>query len=299
MTAPSVRAALLIALAGFGSLSVGDALVKSMAGAWPAPAVSALRYGFGALGLALYVALSRGRSGFVLPRPGLQAGRGAAVALATLCFFLGVMAMPLADATAIQFTSPILTALLAPLVLRERTGRATWLATLLAFAGVLVVLRPNLIEIGPAALFPLGAAFGMSWLMMLNRMTAGAAPVMVMQFLLAAFAAPLLVAAAATLHITGLVEVGPPSAVTVLKCLGVALFATLGHTLIFAAVARADASVVAPMTYVQLLVAAALGWAWFGDPPDAAAFGGAALIIAGGLLLWRAQRVRDLGEAPS
>ena len=168
------RLALPIALAGFCTLSVGDAVVKSMAGEWPAPAVSALRYGFGALGLAVYVALAHGRAGFVMPRPGLQVGRGAAVALATLCFFLGVMAMPLADATAIQFTSPILTALLAPLVLGERTRRTTWIATLLAFAGVLVVLRPNVMEIGLAAFFPIGAAFGMSWLMMLNRMTAGA-----------------------------------------------------------------------------------------------------------------------------
>jgi len=292
------RFALPIALAGFCSLSVGDALVKSMAGEWPAPAVSALRYCFGAAGLACYVALAHGRSGFVLPRPGLQLGRGAAVALATLCFFLGVMAMPLADATAIQFTSPILTALLAPLVLGERTHRTTWIATLLAFTGVLVVLRPNVAEIGLAAFFPVGAAFGMSWLMMLNRMTAGAAPVMVMQFLLAAIAAPLLVAAAAAFHFAGH-RIGWPSAEVVAKCLGVALFATLGHTLIFAAVARASASVVAPMTYVQLLVAAGLGWLWFGDSADAATFGGAALIIAGGLLLWRAQRLRDLGEAPS
>jgi drug/metabolite transporter (DMT)-like permease len=295
---PHVRAALLLALAGFCSLSVGDALVKSMAGAWPAPAVSALRYGFGAAGLGLYVALRFGRAGFVMPRPWLQAGRGAAVAVATLCFFLGVMAMPLADATAIQFTSPILTALLAPLVLGERTHRTTWAATLLAFAGVLVVLRPNLVEIGLAALFPLGAAFGMSWLMMLNRKTAGVAPVMVMQFLLAATAAPLLLAAAALFDVAG-GRIGFPSAEVVLKCLGVALLATMGHTLIFAAVARASASVVAPMTYVQLLVAAALGWLLFGDAPDAATFAGAALIIGGGLLLWRAQRAQDLGEAPS
>ena len=293
------RAALLLALAGFCSLAVGDAVVKSMAGAWPAPAVAALRYSFGVAGLAGYVAWRFGRAGFVMPRPGLQLGRGAAVALATLCFFMAVMSMPLADATAIQFTSPILTALLAPLVVGERTRPATWAATLFAFAGVLVVLRPNLAEIGLAALFPLGAAFGMSWLMMLNRMTAGLAPVMVMQLLLGVVAAPALVAAAATLHFAGLVVIGPPSWLTVAKCLGVAVLATLGHSLIFAAVERASASVVAPMTYVQLLVAAGLGWLWFGDSPDAATFGGAALIIAGGLLLWRAQRVEDLGEAPS
>jgi drug/metabolite transporter (DMT)-like permease len=296
--AQHARSALLIALAGFLSLAFGDALVKSMAGQWPAPAVAALRYSFGAVGLTLYVALRHGREGFVMPRPWLHVGRGAAVALATLCFFLGVMAMPLADATAIQFTSPILTALLAPLVLGERTRPATWAATLLAFLGVLIVLRPNLLEIGPAALFPMGAAFGMSWLMMFNRMAAGDAPVMVMQFLVAVVAAPLLIAAAAAFHASG-VTIGWPSAVVVLKCLGVAGFATAGHALIFAAVERASASTVAPMTYVQLLVAAFLGWLWFGDAPDAATFGGAALIIGGGLLLWRAQRVRHLREEPT
>ena len=271
-------------------------MVKSIAGEWPAHAVSALRYSVGAAGLTAWVAWRHGRAGFVMPMPMVQLGRGAAVALATLCFFMGVMAMPLADATAIQFTSPIMTALLAPFVLREATGRATWAATLLAFAGVLIVLRPNLMEIGAAALFPVGAAFGMSWLMMLNRMAAGAAPVMVMQWLVATVAAPLLVAAAAILHFAGF-EIPPPSALTVAKCVAVALLATLGHALIFEAVSRASASSVAPMTYVQLIVAAGLGWALFGDPPDAATFGGAALIIAGGLVLWRAQKARDLGEA--
>lgn len=282
------RTALLIALAGFCSLSIGDAVVKSMAGEWPAPAVSALRYCFGAAGLAAMVAWRRGRAGFVMPRPWLQFGRGAAVSLATVCFFVGVMAMPLADATAIQFTSPIVTALLAPFVLGERTGRTTWAATLLAFAGVLIVLRPNLYALGPVALFPVGAAFGMSWLMMFNRKAAGDAPVLAMQFLLAAFAAPLLVLVAAAFGL--LYGIPAPTVAVVLKCLAVAGFATLGHALIFAAVERADASVIAPMTYVQLIVAAAIGWLWFRDAPDATSFAGAALIIGGGLLLWRAQR---------
>jgi drug/metabolite transporter (DMT)-like permease len=296
----TARAALLIALAGFALLSVGDAVVKSMAGAWPGTAVAALRYSFGALGLAIVVAAMHGRAGFVLPRPGLQFGRGAAVALATICFFMGVMAMPLADATAIQFTSPILTAILAPLVLKERSPPAVWLATLLAFAGVLVVLRPNLYELGVVALYPLGAAFGMSWLMMLNRKSARLAPVMVMQFLVAAIAAPLLVATALLLDWGGGApfQIGRPSAEVVLKCLFVAFSATTGHALIFAGVMRANAAAVAPMTYVQLLVAAAIGWVWFGDVPDAATFAGAALIVAGGLWLLRAQREPAVAETP-
>ena len=52
------------------------------------------------------------------------------------------------------------------------------------------------------------------------------------------------------------------------------------------------------MTYVQLLIAAALGWAMFGDAPDAATFGGAALIIGGGLWLWRSQKAPVVAGTP-
>ena len=300
-TGGGVGAALAMALVGFTIMSVGDAVVKSMTGEWPAPAVSALRYLFGALGLGAAVAIRHGRAGFVFPRPWLQLGRAAAVSLATICFFLGVMSMPLADATAIQFTSPILTALLSGLVLRERVPAAAAGATLLAFAGVLVVLRPNLLELGATAFFPVGAAFGMSWLIMFNRKSAGDAPVLVMQFVLALFAAPLLIVAASLLSATGGegLRIGVPSLSEVLKCLVVACLASTGHLLLYAATVRASAAVIAPTTYVQLMMATLLGWLVFGDRPDAATLGGAVLIVAGGLWLWRSQkRARSTGGTP-
>jgi drug/metabolite transporter (DMT)-like permease len=298
--APTVRSALLLALGGFVSLSIGDAVVKSVAGAWPGTAVAALRYSFGALALAAIVAAVHGRAGFRVPRPRLQFGRGAAVALATICFFMGVMAMPLADATAIQFTSPLLTGLLSVLVLGERAPRAVWGATALAFAGVLIVLRPNLLALGPAALWPLGAAFGMAWLMIFNRKAAGLAPAVAMQLVLAMMAAPLLVAAALLAHLSGAphFRIPAPDAAVVLKCVAVAVFATFGHLLIYAATVRASAALVAPMTYVQLIVAMALGWAWFGNAPDLPMLGGAALIVGGGLVLWRSQKPREVPEPP-
>ena len=300
MIAHSSRAALLLAISGFALLSCGDAVVKSLAGAWPGSAVSALRYLFGALGLIVIVAASEGRSGFALPRPRLQLGRGAAVAFATICFFMGVMAMPLADATAIQFTSPMLTGILSALVLGERAPKAVWGATALAFAGVLIVLRPNLLALGPTAFYPLGAAFGMAWLMIFNRKSAGLASPLAMQLLLAAIAAPLLVTGAALLHLSGesAFRIPAPDALIVGKCALVALFATSGHLLIYSATMRASAAVVAPMTYVQLIVAMTLGWAWFGNPPDLAMLVGAALIVAGGLWLWRSQRAPLVAQTP-
>jgi drug/metabolite transporter (DMT)-like permease len=202
------------------------------------------------------------------------------------------MAMPLADATAIQFTSPILTAMIAGLVLRERVPRAAWGAILLAFVGVMIVLRPNFLELGAAAFYPLGAAMGMAWLITFNRKSVGDAPILVMQFVLALVAAPMLLIAATALALVG----GPdfavpfPSNEVILKCATVAVTASVGHLLIYWATVHAGAALVSPMTYVQLLVAAGLGWIWFADVPDAMTWLGAALIVAGGLWLWRSQK---------
>src|SRR5258706_1736119 len=199
MPQTSARAALILALCGFAVLSLGDALVKTMAGQWPGTAVATLRYVAGATGLAIVVAVTEGRRGFRVPMPWLQFGRGAGVSIATICFFLGVMAMPLADATAIQVTSPMITGVLSALLLGEKAPRAVWGATALAFAGVLVVLRPNLLALGAPALYPLGAAAGMAWLMICNRKAAGAASPIAMQFLVALMAAPILIVTASLL----------------------------------------------------------------------------------------------------
>ena len=294
------RKALLLALAGFILLSVGDVVVKTMAGQWPGSAIAALRYAFGAIGLVTIVALRLGRKGFRVPHPGLQIARGAAVAVATLGFFLGVHVMPLADATAIVFTSPLLTVLLSAVFLKERVPRATGVAIALAFAGVLIVLRPNLAELGSAALLPLGAALAMAVLMILNRRAAGLAAAMPLQMVLALSATPLLMAATVAGHLTGdpLLTVGIPDWTVIARCAVVAVTATTGHWLIFRATELASAATVAPTTYSELIVAVAAGMLIFGDYPDAVSVGGMALIVAGGLWLWRAQTTPQVVETP-
>jgi drug/metabolite transporter (DMT)-like permease len=296
----SARTALILALAGFATLSIGDAVVKTMAGQWPGTAVAALRYTGGAVGLAIVLAVTEGRKGFRVPLPWLQFGRGAGVSVATICFFLGVMALPLADATAIQFTSPMITGVLSALLLGEKAPRAVWGATALAFAGVLVVLRPNVIALGATAFYPLGAAAGMACLMICNRKAAGAASPVAMQFLVAIMAVPMLIAATGLLALSGApqFQVPAPPVSVVVKCLAIACTATIAHLLIYMAAVRASVAVVAPMTYVQLLVAAVLGWILFGAAPDLSTLGGAALIIGGGLLLWRSQKPREVPETP-
>lgn len=290
---------LLYALAGFAVLSCGDAVIKTMAGQWSPVAVAALRFSIAALGLGMLLWRHEGLAGFRLARPGAQLWRGASLAVSTTVFFTSLFVLPLATATAIGFTSPMFTAILAAMLLGEPMRRATWIASLLAFAGVLVVLRPNLAEAGWWAVLPVGSAFMFALLIIGNRRVAGTASALAMQFWVAVFAAPILILAAPLFAATGVERfaLGWPDWSVVARCAFVALTATCAHWLVYLGTTRAGAVSVAPMMYVQLLVASVIGWAWFGDRPDALTLLGAAIIVAAGLYLWRAGQVREPAES--
>lgn len=292
MHIPSARSGLLYAVCGFALLSVGDAVIKSIAGAWPGTAVAALRYSIGAVGLGTLLYLKEGARGFAVPMPKVQILRGFAVAMATICFFSSIFVMPLAEATAIGFTSPMITAVLSAIFLHERTNMAKWTATLIAFGGVLLIMRPNVAELGWVALLPLGAAMSMALLMIGNRVVAGAGSPILMQFLVASLAVPFIFTAAVLGHFSGVqaLHIGIPDWTIVARCAVVAVTASFAHWLIFMATTRASAADIAPMTYVQLLTALLLGIFIFGDWPDMTSLAGSAIIIASGLLLWRKSR---------
>lgn len=283
---------LLLALAGFTLLSFGDVVVKSMAGLWSPPAIAATRYVIGAIGLGGFLLAKEGPRAFVPPSPKIQLLRGFAVALATVGFFSALFVMPLAEATTITFTSPMLTGVLAAVFLGEPARRENWIATLAAFAGVVIVLRPNFAELGLAATLPLFSALGMSLLVIGNRMVAGKASSLAMQAYVAMAASPILVLVALTGHASGWpsLHLEWPHWSVIARCALVACSASAAHWLIFLGTTRAGAASIAPMTYVQLLVAVLAGWLIFDEHPDAVALGGAAIIVAAGVYLWRSGR---------
>lgn len=292
MPARERNTGLLMALAGFAALSSGDAVIKSIAGEWPGIAVAALRYCIGALGLGLLLWVREGKTAFNMPMAKMQLVRGVSVALATMCFFSAIFLMPLAEATAIVFTSPIITAILSAVILKERVGKPTWMASAIAFVGVLVIMRPNIALLGAAALLPLIAAICMSFVMMANRAVAGAGSPLQMQFLIAVIAAPVLLISTFVGHMTGqaALAVPIPDWTVIARCMLVALTATCSHWLVFLATTKATAADIAPMTYVQLPTAMLLGILLFQDWPDALALVGFMVIIAAGLYLWRTGR---------
>ncbi len=290
------RNGFLFALSGFGLLSVGDAIIKSIAGDWPGSAVAALRFCIGAAGLGIILWMKEGKAGFRIPLPRFQVLRGAGLAVATLCFFSAIFLMPLAEAVAIQFTSPMITALLSAIFLGERTSKFIWIATLAAFAGVLLILRPNLEVLGWAAVLPLLAAFAFALVMIGNRKVSASGSSLQMQFLIAAIAAPILIIAATIGHFSSVqsLRVELPDITIVARCAIVAVTATVSHWLVYMGTMRASAAQVAPSVYIQILIAMLLGAVFFGDTPDLISILGSVIIIAAGLFLWRANSVKAL-----
>lgn len=283
------RRGLLMGAGGYALLTSGDAVFKSMTGSWPGPALVSVRFLIGAVLVGLLLAATQGVRGFHVPRWPIQLGRGVALCLAALCFYMSLFFMPLADATAISFASPIAIALLSAWWLGEATPRAGWLAMLVAFAGVLLVLRPNFAGVGAPALLPVAAMMAMSVFVMLNRISAQDVSPLASQFWVAVVAAPLQAGVALAAHTWGgpsFVVAGWPEWSVLARCLIVAVSATGAHMLLFMATRRISAATMAPTSYVQIMVAMSLGIAVFGDWPDALALLGTGLIVVAGLVLW-------------
>ncbi len=283
------RLGLILATTGFATLSFGDAVVKTAAGEWPAHAFAALRFVIGASVLSLILLKKEGAGAFVPVSPWLQIARGACLALATVFFFSAIHIMPLAEAMAIAFLAPVLTQVLAGLLLNEEVRRSVYGVSCIALIGVVIVLRPNLAELGLAAFLPLLSATFFALLMIANRASLGQGSSLSMQVFVAVVCAPVLIVISAGLKVSGIqaMDYSWPAWDVVARCALVALTATTAHWLVYIGTSKAGAAQVAPAIYVQMIVAIIMGWWWFNDRPDVYTLGGAGLIIAAGLYLWR------------
>ncbi|MEO9463468.1 MAG: DMT family transporter [Marinomonas sp.] len=285
----SARAGLLYAVTGFAILSMGDAVVKSMAGDWPVLPVAALRFTIAAMGLSLLLWKQEGLSAFRPKNPGLQIARGVCLAFATSCFFSAIYLMPLAETMAIAFIAPILTAIFSGPMLGEKVRLPVWIVSAIALGGVLMILRPNLEVIGWPAILPMISATFFAMMVVLNRKSAGQGSALSMQVFVAAGASVILVTAAIAAKLSGIeqLDFGWPSWIVIVQCSLVAVTASTAHWLAYMGTMRAGAAQIAPAIYVQMLVAVIMGWWWFDDVPDWITLVGAGIIISAGLILWR------------
>ena len=269
-----------------------DTTTKYLAERYDVPVIVAVRYMVHCLLMIVLIAPSQGRKLVRTQRTGLVVVRALCLAAASLLVGLALQRMPVAETTAITFLAPILVVLAAGPLLGERIGAVGWAAALGGFAGVLLIVRPGsgLELFGIAcALAAVGANVGYQ---LLSRVLASSERTIALLFY-AAVAGSICFG----LALPWFWEGRAPGGFELLLFLSTGIYAGLGHYLFTAAYRHADASMLAPMTYIQLVWAGLLGLLVFGHVPDGLSLVGMGVIAASGLAIAVKSRRRPEGGA--
>lgn len=187
-------------------------------------------------------------------------------------WFQAIVAMPLAEATALHFTLPLYTVIFAAMFLRERVGWRRWAATAVGFLGALIVLRPGAVPISaPAMMVLASAAFYGGAVVMIKLLTRTDAALPI------AFYSNLLMGAIALVPTIFLWQGPTLSDVPLLVAL--AAIGTAAPYCFTRALVNLDASVVAPLDFLRLPFTAFAAWLIFAEVPDRWTWIGAAVIF--------------------
>jgi drug/metabolite transporter (DMT)-like permease len=238
--------------------------------------------------LIMIPAMIPGTKFYALPtgRLGLQLLRGAALLGSSLFFISGLRFLPIAEASATSFVSPLFVTALSIVFLGESVGLRRWLATAVGLMGVLIILRPGTSAFHAAAVFPLVSALCWALTLIMTRMLSGrdrATTTMIY----ASISGFCIISA-----LVPLVWVAPTWHDVMFGIL-VGVASTAGQWIVVLAFRYAGASVLAPFSYVQLLWNSFLGFIVFGEVPGVWTVTGAAFIVASGLYTAHRERVRQ------
>jgi drug/metabolite transporter (DMT)-like permease len=238
-------------------------------------------------------------------RPLVHMIRGLCVVAANMCLFLGLAALPIADATAIFFISPLVITVFSVIFLKEVVGPRRWAAIAVGFVGVLVIVKPGTAAFQAASLLPVAAAFLYATLHMLTRKIGGteSAPTMAVYIQLTFLVASLAIGLG--LGDGRFAGSGHPSLEFLFRAwdwpatadypilIGLGISGLFGGLFISQAYRLSEAAFAAPFEYAAMPMAILWGVTVFGTWPDATAWIGIALIVGSGLyLLWR-ETVRE------
>jgi drug/metabolite transporter (DMT)-like permease len=217
--------------------------------------------------------------------PKWQLLRSIALLISTLCFFSGVKHLALAKAASISFIAPFIVALLAWPMLGERVSLQRLAAVVVAFVGVLVVIRPGSDVFQWASVYILGSATSYAFYQVFTRKVAGR-DLPETSAVYSALLGTIVMSCALPWiwqPISGWLDV------LMLASLGV--LGGLGHYFVARAFTYAPASVLSPFQYFQMLGSVIVGYLFMGNLPDAATWLGASIIISAGLYIgWRETR---------
>lgn len=214
-------------------------------------------------------------------RLSLQLLRSSLMLPMSIAFIAALRLMPQADALAIAKTSPLFIAALSPLLLREKVRAREWVGVAIGFIGALVIIRPGMASASWVMVLPLLAAFFSALFSISTRAVREDRAVTTFIYT----GSVTLVVTSCAMPFVWI----PPSLEDWVTMIAVGLVSGLGHLTLIQAFSRAPASLLAPISYVQLVWAAVFGFVFFGDLPDAYIIAGSVLIVGSGLFVGAAK----------
>lgn len=278
--------AVLLILGSVLCFSLLDTTTKFTTQLYPVPVLIWARFMVQLLAMLVWLGPTMGTALLHTRRLPMQLARGLILLLSSFLFVSALRVLPLADATAINYSTPVLVIVLAVLFLNERLTRARLAFVIAGVAGMLLIVQPGSAMFQGASLYGIGAACCYAVYQILTRKLAGENP-RVLLFYPALLGALVTTAFAPAFEWPGHM---PWQHVALIVVGG--LVGTMGHFLFILAFQHAPASALTPFTYMQLVWATLLGWLIYDHFPNAYTLVGMAIIGVSGLLIALHERRR-------
>lgn len=281
-------AGILLYILAIMAMSVMDLMAKLLATHVPVLQVLWARYA-GQTAIVTLLLLPRLKSVVRTRYPGLHFLRSFLLLCATSAFFFGISRMGLAEATAIIDVNPVLITLGAALFLGEKFGLRRALGVGAALVGALIIIRPGSAVFSPTALLPFAAAISFAGFAITTKFLGREESVWTSLFYTALLGALVLSLLVVPVWVR-------PSPTALMLMLAIGVVSSTGQFLMIKGLMLAEASAVAPFSYVGLLFATLWGMLFFGTFPDGPTMLGGAIIVAAGIYVWH-RETRDAKTA--
>jgi drug/metabolite transporter (DMT)-like permease len=285
----NLRAALFMALAMFG-FTANDAIVKGFANDLNLGQIMLVR---GVFATALIAALAWQRGALARPAfafNSMVALRAACEVGSTLFFLAALAHMPIANISAVLQSLPLAVTMGAALFFGEPVRWRRWLAIIVGFAGVVVIVRPGLEGFNVYSVSALGCVAFAAARDLMTRQIPEAVPSLLVSTVTAG-----LVTLCGALLVVPLGGWAPVGAYEIASMAAAAALLLIGYQFIILAMRSGEIAFVAPYRYTALLWAILFGMLLFGEWPDSAMLAGAALVVGSGL--YSLYRERKVGRA--
>ena len=207
---------------------------------------------FGALMTLPFALHAEGARAFRPARPWHQLIRTVLLFTSTWAFFMSLNSLPMADALSIFFVNPLVIVVLSALVLPEKVDGQRWLAVVAGFIGTLVIIRPGVVAVNLGTLYALASGITLGTYFVMTRHIAGAANATVLTFQTCAIGAALMILALPFVW-------NPPTGPQWVMFVLFGLIATIGHVMITRSYEHAEASLLAPLAFPEVVMTTLLG----------------------------------------